>query len=44
MKYKFFEEMWKSEVRWPNSGDFWYGKYRILYLGNGDGSGEVGFI
>lgn len=22
-----------SEMRWPNSGDFWSGEYRIIYSG-----------
>lgn len=33
-----------SEVRWPNNGDFWSGDYRIIYSGDAEGTGGVGFI
>jgi len=26
-----------SEMRWPKSGDFWSGEYRIIYSGTEDG-------
>jgi len=25
-----------SKMRWPKSGDFWTGEYRIIYLGTED--------
>lgn len=25
------------EMRWPQSGDFWTGEYRIIYSGTEDG-------